>query len=123
MTEEATPPIDAALLPIINALARVVVAEQQRDMDGATAEIAELRGALNLQNDFPAWKLRVEGLMQAFYDHVPHWHAIPFKSRLRLMTAAVREVGCDALTSCIAIKASELAEVHRPLPPRRRRRA
>uniref|UniRef100_B0SYI1 Uncharacterized protein n=1 Tax=Caulobacter sp. (strain K31) TaxID=366602 RepID=B0SYI1_CAUSK len=39
------PPIDAAFLPIINALARVVVAERQREMDGATAEIAELRGA------------------------------------------------------------------------------
>jgi hypothetical protein len=99
-----------------------MVSKQQREEADARSQIAELRSALELDNDFPAWKRMVEGLMEAFYDRVSHWHEIPLKGRLRLVTAAVREVGRDAPVARIAAKAAELAVSERVAPPSGRRR-
>jgi hypothetical protein len=110
MPKNPKTPVDPALLPLINALARLAVADQERETTEAAPEIAELRSVLELEGDFSAWKRRSEGLMKEFYRRVPLWSSMPLKERLRLVTAAVRHLGRDATDRRIVTWASKLAE-------------
>lgn len=61
--------------------------------------------------------------MKAFYKHVPHWGSMPLKVRVRLVIAAVQELGRNACYRRVALRAAELAELElKASAPRRRRR-
>lgn len=109
----AKPSLDPALSRVIRALVRLAIEDQGREAAEAASEIAALRAALGLENDFPAWKRKAEGLMKAFYRHVPKWGSMPLKVRLRLVTSAVQELGANASHRRVAIRAAELAELER----------
>jgi hypothetical protein len=111
MAAAENPPLDPDLVPLIEALARVMVKDQQREMAQAAPEIAALRSALGLEDDFQAWKQKAEQLMEAFYEQVSRWSELSLAARLRLMTAAVEELGRQASVARIAAKASQLAEL------------
>lgn len=119
MPSKQSPAVDPDLLPLINALARLAFERQKRETEEAVVEITTLRLALRLEDDFPNWKRKAEGLMKAFYNHVPESISIPLKVRLRLVTEAVCELGPNASYRRIAIRAAELAELKTTKAPRR----
>ncbi len=104
-----TPTLPPALQDVVRALARMAVAQEARETSEATVELADLRTALGLEEDFPGWKRTAEGLMRAFYKHVPHWSSMPLKDRLRLVAAATRELGRAASYKQIALRAGAMA--------------
>lgn len=110
-----------ALQPLVRALASMMVAQEARETAEAASHEAELRKALGLDDDFPAWKRRAEGVMKAYYKHVPHWGSMPLKDRLRLVTVAVRELGRRASFKRLALRAGELALLEAPARPGRMR--
>ena len=115
--------VDPALLPLIRALARYMVEKDAQEEAEAAPDLAELRSILGLDHDFPNWKRKAEGLMKAFYKHVPHWTSMPLKARVRLVIAAVQELGRNASYRRVALRAAELAELElKASSPRRRRR-
>lgn len=116
-----TPRPPEAILDLARALGRMAVAQEVRETAEAQPQIAELRGAFGLEDDFPAWKRKAEGVMKAFYKHVPDWGSMPLKDRLRLVTAAVRELGRTASYKQLVLRAGELALLEAPARPGRPR--
>jgi hypothetical protein len=114
------PSLNSALLPLIEALARMAVVQEARETAEAAEEIAILRSALGLEDDFPGWKRRAEALMKAFYDLAPEGTSRPLKDNLQLVTTAVRELGPRASCRSLAIRAAELAEPESRSPLARR---
>jgi hypothetical protein len=113
--------VPEALQPLIRALAGMMVAQEAKETAEAAPLEAELRSAFGLDDDFPAWKRTAEGVMKAYYKHVPHWSSMPLKDRLRLVTAAVRELGRTASYKRLALRAGELALLEVPPRPSRMR--
>ena len=62
MPKKAVP---EALQPLIRALASMMVAQEARETADARPHEAELRSAFGLDDDFPAWKRKAEGMMKA----------------------------------------------------------
>jgi hypothetical protein len=120
MVRKAT--LHPALEDLVRALARMAVAQEAEETTEAAPQIAELRTVLGFDDDFTAWKRKVEVLMKAFYKHVPHWGSMPLKDRLRFVTAAVRELGRTASYKSVVLRAGELALAETPPPPHRPRR-
>jgi hypothetical protein len=109
--------LNPALVPLIEALARMAVAQEARETAEATEEIAILRSTLGLENDFPGWKRRAEALMKAYYKRVPEGSSRPLKDNLRLVITAVRELGPRASCQRLAIRAGELVKPGSRRPP------
>jgi len=108
MPRKASQKLAPELIALAQALARSMVAQQQREEVEAATAISELRSILGLENDFTAWKRRVEGLMRAFYKFVPHALSVSLLERIQGVTTAVRELGIKASGKRIALRAGEL---------------
>lgn len=127
MPRRARTELNPKIVAVVEALARVIVAQQLREEREAAEDLVELRAALGLEEDFPAWKRKAEGLMKAFYANVPRSLDLPLKVRLRTVAAAVRELGRTASYRRVALRAGELFErelelVEASKPPVRGRR-
>lgn len=122
MPARPKPSVDPALVPLIRALVRLALEDEERETADAAAEIAALRSTLGLEDDVAAWTRTANGLMAAFYRQVPQRPTLPLKARLRLVTAAVQELGANASYRRVAQRAGELAALEPEPPPRRRRR-
>ncbi len=105
----ATSKLDPALLDLVKALAQMAVAQEATETEEARPQLAQLRAAFRLDDDPLNWKRKVEGLMKAFYKHVPHWGDIRLKDRVRLLVLAVGELGQTAPYKRLALRAGELA--------------
>ncbi|MBQ1562078.1 hypothetical protein [Caulobacter sp.] len=101
--------LDPALLRIVEALAQSDARRDFQENEEAAEESAALRSALNLEEDYPAWKARAEALMQAFYERVDFWNEFPLKARVRFVRRAVEENGPAASNDAIIDHAAELA--------------
>jgi hypothetical protein len=83
---------------------------------------------LGVEDDPAAWKRKAEGLMKAFYANVPRCLELPLKVRLRMVAAAVRELGHTASFRRVSLRTGELFEQELALvdasrsPARRERR-
>lgn len=101
--------LDPALLRIVEALARSDAQRDFQESEEAAEESAALRSALNLEENYPAWKARAEALMQAFYERVDFSNEFPLKARVRFVRRAVEEVGPDVSNEAIIGHAAQLA--------------
>lgn len=115
------------LVAVIQALARVMVEQQLREEREAAGDLADLRAALGVEDDPAAWKRKAEGLMKAFYANVPRNLDLPLKVRVRIVAAAVRELGRTASYRRVSLRAGELFDEELTLvdaskPPARRGR-
>ncbi len=127
MPRRARTELNPKLLAVVEALARLMVERELREEREAVEELGELRAALGVEDDFPAWKRKVEGLMKAFYANVPRSLDLPLKVRLSTLATAVRELGRAASYRRLSLRAGDLFEqelerIESSKPPARGRR-